>query len=153
MDHLTQTPDRDALSTPPLQWYKSRAVIGAIVAIIASLMRSRDWDIGPVEPELTEAILTIASVIGGLVAAEGRISATRKIGKSGERKPETGKEASRFAGPLVVLVACLLLGGCSHYRFVGSLSAGFEGQTITVGSDGQTITTDLRLSGARGYAK
>lgn len=87
MEDLAHSPDNaapasGALTIPPIEWWRSRAVIGALVAVVASLLRIAHVEISGIESELTEAIFALASLVGGIVAAEGRITARRRIGSS-----------------------------------------------------------------------
>lgn len=69
------TPD----DTMPLDkpWWQSRGVIGALVAIAASILAMRGWDLD--REAWTEILLQVLTVIGSLVALWGRIAANRPI--------------------------------------------------------------------------
>lgn len=57
-------------------WYQSKTVWGAVVVIVASVLRLLGIEFGPAEQgELTDAITTMAGAAGGLLALYGRITA------------------------------------------------------------------------------
>ena len=61
-------------------WYQSKTVWGALVAIAASILRIAGLEFGEAEQaELTDAIATIAGTAGGLLALYGRVTATLPI--------------------------------------------------------------------------
>ena len=63
-------------------WYQSRAVWGAIAALLATLVRATGHDPGPdAETHLTTAALDIATGLGALSALYGRLAATQVIAK------------------------------------------------------------------------
>ncbi len=61
-------------------WYQSKAVWGAIAALIATLARMSGHDPGLGSPELiADALLNTATGIGALAALYGRLAATSRI--------------------------------------------------------------------------
>lgn len=61
-------------------WYQSKAVWGAIAALLATLIRATGHDPGlDAVQQLTDAALSTATGLGALVALYGRISATHRI--------------------------------------------------------------------------
>ena len=61
-------------------WYQSKTVWGAVVVILASVLRLAGIEFGPAEQaELTDAITTIAGAAGGLLALYGRLTATMPL--------------------------------------------------------------------------
>lgn len=63
------------------QWYQSKAVWGGVIAIVASLVQLMGYRISDdLQGDLADQAVTLAGVVGGLVAIWGRIAATRGIG-------------------------------------------------------------------------
>lgn len=61
-------------------WYQSKAVWGAIAALIATLARMSGHDPGLGSPEvIADALLNTATGIGALAALYGRLAATSRI--------------------------------------------------------------------------
>lgn len=61
-------------------WYQSRAVWGAMAALVATLIRASGHDPGAAgEAAMAEAALDIATGIGALAALYGRLAATHLI--------------------------------------------------------------------------
>jgi hypothetical protein len=61
-------------------WYRSKTVWGALVAVLASCAHLAGFDIGTDEQQqIIDALTTIAAAAGGLVAIYGRISARQKL--------------------------------------------------------------------------
>ena len=58
-------------------WYQSRAIIGGLVAILASILGL--WGIDLDQAAATEIALNAAPLIGGALAVWGRVKATRPI--------------------------------------------------------------------------
>lgn len=63
-------------------WYQSKTVIASIVAVVAVIAGYFGYDIGGAEQAgLVESITSGIAVVGGLLAAFFRITATKQIGK------------------------------------------------------------------------
>lgn len=57
-------------------WYQSKTVWGALVAIGASLVRLAGYELGDAEQaELTDLLSTLAGAAGGVLALYGRLTA------------------------------------------------------------------------------
>ena len=70
----------DNLDTLP--WWKSKTVIASLVAVIAVVAGYFGYDIGGAEQSgLVESIASGIAVVGSLLAAFFRITATKQIGK------------------------------------------------------------------------
>jgi uncharacterized membrane protein len=68
----------DASQPPAKPWWKSRAVIGAVVAILASLLGMVGVSID--EATLTEIVVHVIGAAGGAVAIYGRVKAKHPLG-------------------------------------------------------------------------
>ncbi|MBB3963742.1 MULTISPECIES: hypothetical protein [Rhizobium] len=65
-------------------WYSSKTIWGAVVAMIASALHFTGVDIATADRgEIVDAIVNIAGALGGLLAVYGRVTATSVI------KPKT----------------------------------------------------------------
>ncbi|MFM2279450.1 MAG: hypothetical protein RLZZ444_1681 [Pseudomonadota bacterium] len=67
-------------------WYQSRAVWGALVAILASVLQMAGLtldDAGQVQ--LTDSLLALVGIVGGLLALYGRLKATVALGRPDPR--------------------------------------------------------------------
>lgn len=61
-------------------WYQSKAVIGGIVAVLASIAAAFGYAVSPEsQGEITNLVVAIAGGVGGLLAVYGRIKAKDKI--------------------------------------------------------------------------
>ncbi|KQV43509.1 MULTISPECIES: hypothetical protein [unclassified Rhizobium] len=61
-------------------WYRSKTVWGALVAVIASCARLAGLEIGTEDQQLAiDALTTIAAAAGGLIAIYGRVSAHKRL--------------------------------------------------------------------------
>lgn len=61
-------------------WYQSKAVWGAIAALLATLIRMTGHEPGAdAVQQITDAALSAATGLGALLALYGRISATHRI--------------------------------------------------------------------------
>ncbi|WP_430440532.1 hypothetical protein [Shinella sp.] len=61
-------------------WYQSRAVWGALVAILASLANAAGVEVrAGDEGELADLLVAAVGTLGGLVALYGRILARRRV--------------------------------------------------------------------------
>ncbi|CAN7645012.1 hypothetical protein LJR030_001859 [Rhizobium sp. LjRoot30] len=64
------------------EWYRSKAVWGALVAIFASLTQFLGIELGAEDQQaLADTLVTLAGAVGGLLALYGRLSARNVIGK------------------------------------------------------------------------
>jgi hypothetical protein len=62
------------------QWYQSKTVWGALIAIGAPLLRYVGLELGLAEQaDLADALATFAGAFGGVLAIYGRIKATGPI--------------------------------------------------------------------------
>ena len=65
-------------------WYNSKTIWGAIIAILASALQFAGVDIAAADRgEIVDAVVNIAGALGGLLAVYGRVTATSVI------KPKT----------------------------------------------------------------
>ena len=63
------------------QWYLSKTVWGALVAIAASLLRGMGLELGPdAQSQLADDFVSLAGAIGGLIAIYGRLTAEKRVG-------------------------------------------------------------------------
>lgn len=61
-------------------WYRSRTVWGAVVAVVASCARLAGLEIAAADQQQAiEALTTIAAAAGGLIAIYGRFSAHKRL--------------------------------------------------------------------------
>ncbi len=66
----------------PLPWWKSKTVIASIVAVLAVIVGYFGYDIGGAEQaSIVEDITSLVAVIGSLLAAIFRVTATKQVGK------------------------------------------------------------------------
>lgn len=62
------------------QWYQSKTVWGALVAIFAGLLQAGGIDLDTdSQTTLADSLVAISGAIGGLVALYGRLSAEKKV--------------------------------------------------------------------------
>ena len=63
------------------QWYLSKTVWGALIAIVASLLPSAGLalDAGA-QSQLADDLVSLAGAIGGLIAIYGRLTADKRLG-------------------------------------------------------------------------
>jgi hypothetical protein len=62
------------------QWYLSKTVWGALVAILASLLHASGIDFDATGQDmLADNLVTLAGTIGGLLALYGRMSAETRL--------------------------------------------------------------------------
>lgn len=62
------------------QWYQSKTVWGALVAIFAGLLQAGGIDLDvDGQTALADSLVAISGAIGGLVALYGRLSAEKKV--------------------------------------------------------------------------
>lgn len=125
-------------------WWQSRTIIGAVIVILAQLLQGSGFEISADDPALTDLVAAIVSIIGGVLAILGRIRANRPV-------------TSGVSAPIALLVAFLgaLLCGCttSAGRLQGSVSIGYRGGTVRLGSDGKTTVVDVQLPNVEGFSK
>ena len=63
------------------QWYLSKTVWGALVAIAASLLQGMGLELGPdAQSQLADDFVSLAGAIGGLIAIYGRLTAEKRVG-------------------------------------------------------------------------
>lgn len=63
------------------QWYLSKTVWGALIAILASLLPAMGMEIdGDAQSRLADDLVSLAGAIGGLVAIYGRLTAEKRLG-------------------------------------------------------------------------
>jgi hypothetical protein len=64
------------------QWYRSKTVWGALIAVGASLLQTVGVDLTPdVQNDLADLAIAAGGVIGGALSIYGRISASAAIGR------------------------------------------------------------------------
>ena len=63
------------------KWYQSKAVWGAIVAMIVTLLNSAGIDISGEQSNIVDVIMQLVGSIGAAIAIYGRIVAKAKIAK------------------------------------------------------------------------
>ncbi len=62
-------------------WYLSKSVIGGLVAVVASVAGIFHYSIGDADQaQLVELITGVVTLVGGVAAVVGRITASKKIG-------------------------------------------------------------------------
>lgn len=62
------------------QWYLSKTVWGALLAILASLMPAMGTELDPgVRSDLADHLVSLAGAVGGLVAIYGRLTAEKRL--------------------------------------------------------------------------
>jgi len=65
-------------------WWESKTIIGALVAIFSSILGFIGFSVEPeMQTEFADLVVTLISVIGGLIAIWGRVKAGKSI-KSGK---------------------------------------------------------------------
>ncbi len=68
------------------QWYQSKTVWGAVIAMAAPLLKQVGVEMGLAEQaDLADALATLAGALGGVLAIYGRVNATRSIGPGAGR--------------------------------------------------------------------
>ncbi len=68
------------------QWYQSKTVWGAMIAMAAPLLKHVGVEMGLAEQaDLADALATLAGALGGVLAIYGRVKATRPIGLGTQR--------------------------------------------------------------------
>lgn len=62
------------------QWYLSKTVWGALVAIAASLIQATGMEFDPAtQGQLADNLVSLAGAVGGLVAIYGRLTAESRL--------------------------------------------------------------------------
>ena len=74
LDELTDLPD-----APDKPWWQSRAIIGALVVIVAQIARASGLEID--SQAMTDAIVSGITIIGAALAWWGRVRASRPISR------------------------------------------------------------------------
>lgn len=65
------------------QWYRSKTVWGALIAVAASLLQATGIDLAPdVQDDIADLAVAVAGVLGGAWSIYGRISSTTRIARS-----------------------------------------------------------------------
>jgi hypothetical protein len=63
------------------QWYVSKTVWGALIAILASLMQGAGIELDPTtRGDIADNAVSLAGALGGLVAIYGRLTAQKRLG-------------------------------------------------------------------------
>ena len=63
------------------QWYVSKTVWGALIAILASLLQAAGIELDPAtRGDMADNAVALAGAIGGLVAIYGRLTAEKRLG-------------------------------------------------------------------------
>ena len=63
------------------QWYLSKTVWGALIAILASLLPGMGIELGAeARGQLADSLVSLAGAIGGLIAIYGRLTAEKRLG-------------------------------------------------------------------------
>lgn len=63
------------------QWYLSKTVWGALLAIGASLLQGAGIEFDPAtQGDLADTLVALAGAVGGLVAIYGRLTAEKRLG-------------------------------------------------------------------------
>lgn len=63
------------------QWYLSKTVWGALIAILASLAQAAGIQLDPgTQGAMADHLVALAGAIGGLVAIYGRLTADKRLG-------------------------------------------------------------------------
>ena len=63
------------------QWYLSKTVWGALIAILASLLPAMGMELDTgAQARLVDDLVSLAGAVGGLVAIYGRLTAEKRLG-------------------------------------------------------------------------
>ena len=63
------------------QWYLSKTVWGALIAIAASLLPTTGLELGAdAQAQLADDLVALGGAIGGLIAIYGRLTAEKRLG-------------------------------------------------------------------------
>ena len=62
------------------QWYLSKTVWGALIAILASLLPGMGIELGAdARGQLADNLVSLAGAVGGLIAIYGRLTAEKRL--------------------------------------------------------------------------
>jgi hypothetical protein len=64
------------VTTEMKPWWTSRTIIGALVAVVASVVGGAD---AAMQAELVDIILNVVATVGAVMAIIGRYTATKKL--------------------------------------------------------------------------
>ena len=65
------------------QWYQSKTVWGALIAVTASLLQAVGVDLTPdVQNDIADLAIALAGMVGGATSIYGRIAASTVIGRN-----------------------------------------------------------------------
>lgn len=63
------------------QWYASKTVWGALIAILASLLQAMGIEFeSAAQDQLADNLVSLAGAVGGLIAIYGRLTAETRLG-------------------------------------------------------------------------
>lgn len=63
------------------QWYQSKTVWGALIAILASILQAAGMNFNAGDQaQMADSLVAISGAIGGLIALYGRMSAEVRLG-------------------------------------------------------------------------
>jgi len=63
------------------QWYLSKTVWGALVAILAGLLPAMGMELDAgAQSQLADNLVSLAGTVGGLIAIYGRLTAEKRLG-------------------------------------------------------------------------
>lgn len=63
------------------QWYLSKTMWGALIAMAAALLQVAGFDIDPVtQGDFADSIVALSGAVGALVAIYGRLTAEKRLG-------------------------------------------------------------------------
>lgn len=63
------------------QWYYSKTVWGALLAILASMLQAGGIEFDTLaQQELADSLVALTGAVGGIVAIYGRVTADKKVG-------------------------------------------------------------------------
>ena len=61
-------------------WYTSKSVIGGLVAVLAGAAGLLGYQVAEADQaQIVDAVIAVSSVVGGLIAVYGRVTATKAI--------------------------------------------------------------------------
>jgi|TARA_R110002110_G_scaffold415850_1_gene657970 dihydrodipicolinate synthase/N-acetylneuraminate lyase len=64
------------------KWYKSKAVWGGLIAVVAAIASALGYAISPEEQDtIIEAVIAVVGGVGGVLAVYGRVKADSTIKK------------------------------------------------------------------------
>lgn len=80
MSEVTVTGDIVPADTTTKEWYKSRAMIGSIVAVAALILSNAGFEIdGVMQGEIADKFLEATAFAGSVFAMVGRVLATKTL--------------------------------------------------------------------------